>query len=191
MPKCSAQNPIWNGVLNGTTSALDHGIIKWERLPTSYQPQAHMKCEIQIECNRMKKNWYKFEWWEIEMRPPSLLLSWNLDTDLKFCCVYIFFLSVCRFLKSLQIMELKLTCPICTVSQAAYFNTTTMRLITQLMMLVHELGDLPTDAVSYIIIAISRFTFTSIGTLCIDAISVHLTAIICSTSMYTLINICH
>ena len=58
-------------------------------------------------------------------------------------------------------------------------------------MLEHELDDLFTDAVSIVIIAISRFTFTSIGASCIDAVSVHLTAIICSTSMYTLIYICY
>ena len=54
------------------------------------QLQAHMKFEIQIECSRMMKNWGKFVKWEMEMRPASLPLPWNLDADLnsKLCCFY-------------------------------------------------------------------------------------------------------
>ena len=52
-------------------------------LPASDQSQAHMKCEIRIECSRMMKNWGKFVKWEMEMRPASLPLPWNLDTDLR------------------------------------------------------------------------------------------------------------
>ena len=50
---------LWNKIRNNTaltTSALDNGTMKWDRLPASDQSQAHMKCEIRIECSRMMNN---------------------------------------------------------------------------------------------------------------------------------------
>ena len=96
MSKYSTHNPIWDGIWSACVDwnkKLDRPhnlrIRQWNYevrkvacLPASDQPQARMKCEMWIECNRMMKNWAKFVKWETEIRPASLPLLRNLDTDL-------------------------------------------------------------------------------------------------------------